>query len=249
MSYVPCVEVPKPVNIHTHLHASILFAFFLYTFSDSHFKAHGDISWADRAVFIAFLSSAVFCLLCSATFHMASSHSKEVAARCHALDYSGIIALILGSFYPCMYYGFYCEPHYRIGYVLLITLAGLAAAYIVLNPEYARPTHRHARTRVFIALGLSGVLPISHLMLSHGIDILFREMGFFWLLAAGVMYITGAVLYANRIPERLAPGRFDYFFSSHQIFHIFVVLAALSTYVCVRAAFDHRHSLSGMCMA
>ncbi len=53
---------------------------------------------------------------------------------------------------------------------------------------------------------------------------------------------------ATRIPERLAPGRFDYFFSSHQIFHIFVVLAALSTYVCVLAAFDHRHSPSGMCV-
>jgi len=211
-------------------------------------QAYEDISWADRAVFAAFLSSAVFCLLCSAFFHMASSHSKQVAARCHALDYSGIIALILGSFYPCVYYGFYCEQHYRIGYVLLITLAGLAAAYIVLNPEYAKPTHRHARTRVFIALGLCSILPVSHLVLSHGIYILFREMGFLWLLAAGVMYITGAVLYANRIPERLAPGRFDYFFSSHQIFHIFVVLAALSTYVCVLAAFDHRHSPSGMCV-
>lgn len=75
-----------------------------------------------------------------------------------------------------------------------ITLSLLAAAYIVLNPEYARPTHRHARTRIFIALGLCSVFPVSHLMLSHGIDVLFREMGFFWLLAAGVMYITGAVL-------------------------------------------------------
>ena len=77
---------------------------------------------------------------------------------------------------------------------VIITLSLLAAAYIVLNPEYARPTHRHARTRIFIALGLCSVLPISHLMLSHGVDILFREMGFLWLLAAGVMYITGAVL-------------------------------------------------------
>jgi len=101
---------------------------------------------------------------------------------------------------------------------------------------------------VFIALGLSGILPITHLVLSHGISTPFREMGFGWLLAAGVMYITGAVLYANRIPERLAPGKFDLFFSSHQIFHIFVVLAALSTYVCVLAAFDHRHSRSGMCV-
>jgi len=247
MSIVLYIDVLILVNIHTHLHASILFAFLLCTFTNSYFKAYEDISWTDRAVFAAFLSSAVFCLLCSAFYHMASSHSKQVsvfqptmrnvldaltnrlkvAARCNALDYSGIIgkpfsipcsryhhdfapALILGSFYPCVYYGFYCEQHYRIGYVLLITLAGLgawpgfsyvrnynfllAAAYIVLNPEYAKPTHRHARTRVFIALGLSSVLPVSHLVFSHGIYILFREMGFLWLLAAGVMYITGAVL-------------------------------------------------------
>jgi adiponectin receptor len=121
------------------------------------------------------------------------------------------LALILGSCYPCLYYGFYCEPHYRIGYLLLITLAGLgawtslylaqlhnyfflAAAYIVLNPEFTKPTHRHARTRIFIALGLCSILPVSHLLLSHGVYLLFREMGFLWLLAAGVMYIVGALL-------------------------------------------------------
>ncbi|KAI9507590.1 hemolysin-III related-domain-containing protein [Russula earlei] len=238
----------ETVNIHTHLHASFLFIFFLRTFNDSYFKAYTDISWVDHAVFVAFLSSATFCLLCSAFFHTASSHSKQVAARCHALDYSGIIALILGSCYPCIYYGFYCEPHVKIGYLSLITLAGLAAAFIVLDPEYAKPTHRHARTRIFIALGLSSILPVSNLAFSHGIYTTFREMGFLWLLAAGIMYITGAVLYAHRIPERLAPGRFDYYFSSHQIFHVFVILAALSTYVCVLTAFDHRHGPRGMCL-
>lgn len=45
------------------------------------------------------------------------------------------LALILGSCYPCLYYGFYCEPHYRIGYVLLITLAGLGA---LTSFSYAR---------------------------------------------------------------------------------------------------------------
>lgn len=68
------------------------------------------------------------------------------------------------------------------------------AAYFVLNPEYAKPTHRHARTRIFITLGLCGTLPAFHLIISHGIHTLMREMGFLWLLAAGVMYITGAVL-------------------------------------------------------
>lgn len=129
--------------------------------------------------------------------------------RFSGYHYDFVLALIIGSFYPCVYYGFYCDSHYKIGYLLLITLTGLgmwpttldiiiiifvAAAYIVLNPEYRKPTHRHARTRIFIALGLCSILPVSHLLVSHGVYTPFREMGFLWLLAAGVMYITGALL-------------------------------------------------------
>jgi adiponectin receptor len=78
-SSVLYVDVLVPVNIHTHLHASILFAFFLRTFSNSYFKVHKDVSWTDYAAFGAFLSSACFCLLCSAFYHMSSSHSKQVS--------------------------------------------------------------------------------------------------------------------------------------------------------------------------
>ena len=85
----------------------------------------------------------------------------------------------------------------------------IAAAYIVLNPEYSKPTHRFARTKVFIALGLCSILPVSNLVLFHGIYTVLREMGCLWLLAAGVMYITGAVLlqvyfpYSLRLPSTL----------------------------------------------
>ncbi|KAN0081346.1 hypothetical protein V8E55_008970, partial [Tylopilus felleus] len=39
----------------------------------------------------------------------------------------------------------------------------------------------------------------------------------------------------NRIPEWIAPGKFDYLFASHQIFHVCVVMAALihSSWFCV----------------
>lgn len=79
MPYVLYIDVLITANIHTHLHASIMFGFFLCTFRNSYLKAYEDISWADRAVFVAFLSSAIFCLLCSAVFHTASSHSKQVS--------------------------------------------------------------------------------------------------------------------------------------------------------------------------
>ena len=72
--------------------------------------------------------------------------------------------------------------------------ATLGAAYIVLNPEYAKPTHRGARTQVFIGLGLSAIFPVSHLVLSHGFRPLFSEMGFGWLVTSGALYIGGALL-------------------------------------------------------
>jgi len=100
---------------------------------------------------------------------------------------------------------------------------------------------------VFIGLGLSAVFPVSHLLLSHGSDKLFAEMGFGWLLASGGLYIGGALLYANRIPEKLYPGKFDYFFASHQIFHVCVVLAALAHYTCILTAFEHWHSQPRIC--
>lgn len=73
-------DASTSVNIHTHLHACLLFVFFLLTFSTSYFKSREDISWADHAVFVTYLSSATFCLFCSAFFHMSSSHSNEVCA-------------------------------------------------------------------------------------------------------------------------------------------------------------------------
>ena len=54
-SSVLYVDVLVQVNIHTHLHASIVFAFFLRTFSNTFFKVHMDVSWADYAAFGAFL--------------------------------------------------------------------------------------------------------------------------------------------------------------------------------------------------
>jgi len=212
-----------------------------------YFIHYDSVTFLDWAFFTVFLFSAVFCLSCSAFYHTFSAHSRKVADQCHVLDYSGIVVLTVGSFYPCIYYGFYCDPHLQITYLIAMTLVGAGAAYIVLNPEYSKPTHRGARTAVFIALGLSAIVPISHGLIVHGLTKVRHEMGFGWLLPSAGLYISGALLYANRIPERFAPGAFDHFFASHQIFHVHVVLAALAHYACVLTAFDHWHARMGQC--
>ncbi|KAH9941612.1 HlyIII-domain-containing protein [Epithele typhae] len=216
----------ETVNIHTHLGGAVLFVTFLFTFQQVYFVHYESTTWADITVFTIFLCSAIFCLTGSAFFHTFSAHSHPVASRCNALDYAGIVVLTVGSFFPSIYYAFFCEPR---------------AAYIVLNPEYRKPTRRGARTRVFILLGLCGVIPTLHGLLVHGYHTLCVEMGFNYLLLSGGCYIFGALLYANRIPERFSPGTFDFFFSSHQIFHCFVVAAALAHYASILTAFDHWH--------
>ena len=68
------------------------------------------------------------------------------------------------------------------------------AAWIVLDPEYGKPTHRGARTKVFIGLGLSAVFPVTHLFVTHGFSKLVQEMGIGWLITSGGLYIFGALL-------------------------------------------------------
>lgn len=65
------------------------------------------------------------------------------------------------------------------------------------------------RAGVFLGLGLSGVVPTMHFTIAEGFvkATTVGQMGWFFLMA--VMYITGAGLYAARIPERFFPGKFD----------------------------------------
>lgn len=44
-------------------------------------------------------------------------------------------------------------------------------------------------------------------MIAHGITIALRQASLGWLILMAVLYLTGAVLYATRIPERFFPGK------------------------------------------
>ncbi|KAG8721112.1 hypothetical protein FRC08_015606 [Ceratobasidium sp. 394] len=244
---VQSLDVRDILNIQSHLLGALAFLCLLLRTWHSPSR-HESVTWHDPAGFGIFLASAVFCMGASALFHTANCHSPPVAKRCHMLDYTGIVVLTVGSFYPCVYYGFYCDPYLQATYIGAITTAGFGSAYIVLSPHYATPAYRWARTSVFLALGLTAIVPVTHALWLYGFARLQNEMGLLWLIASGMLYVVGALIYASRMPERWYPGRFDYFGASHQIFHVCVVLAALAHYECITTAFEHRHGLhKGLC--
>ncbi|KIK51738.1 hypothetical protein GYMLUDRAFT_181070 [Collybiopsis luxurians FD-317 M1] len=231
----------QTVNIHSHLWGGVVFLYMLGTVRTNDLTIY-ETSWLDSALFALFFFCAMLCHFSSALFHTSICHSQAVCARCHAYDYAGIIVLNLGSHYPLLYYGFFCEPHYQKLYILTITILNFAAAFVVLDPEYAKPTHIGIRTAIFIALGCFSTIAIVHLCFLHGFAVTLVDTGFQWFILSGSFYIFGALLYANRIPERFSPGTFDYFFASHQIFHGCVFLAAYLHYVFISIALDHYHS-------
>jgi len=98
---------------------------------------------------------------------------------------------------------------------------------------------------VFVGLGVSGAVPIANGLRLESYGRLDERMGLTWVLIQGALYILGAFLYAVRWPERALPGRFDIWGSSHQIFHILILLAAASHLYGMAKAFDYHHSVMG----
>jgi adiponectin receptor len=58
----------------------------------------------------------------SAVYHMLCNHSEEVAKWGNKLDYTGIVFLIVGSYVPALWYGFYCEAGVLTGYLGAVSL-------------------------------------------------------------------------------------------------------------------------------
>lgn len=109
----------ESVNIHTHLLGAPVFlfiAFIAYAF------AVNLVSGSDILAFGCFILGALICLSMSATFHTISNHSPTVNRLGNQLDYAGIVALIVGSFVPSIYYGFYCDPVLQKVYWVMASL-------------------------------------------------------------------------------------------------------------------------------
>ncbi|PGH23372.1 hypothetical protein AJ80_02625 [Polytolypa hystricis UAMH7299] len=232
----------ESVNIYTHLLPALLsvpVSIIVYRAFSSRYETAND---ADIRAFRCFFAGAAFCLGMSATYHTISNHSLTVARIGNSFDYIGIVGLITGSFIPSVYYGFYCAPELQRFYWAMILLIGAGCTVVSIKPSFRTPAWRPFRAGMFISMGLSAVLPVLHGLSKYGFDQMRDQMGLVWVVLQGFLYILGAVIYAARVPERWYPGRFDILGSSHQIFHVFVVLAAISHLRGLLKAFDYRHS-------
>ncbi|KAB0406609.1 hypothetical protein E2I00_017913, partial [Balaenoptera physalus] len=135
----------------------------------------------------------------------------------------------------------------RLIYLPIICVLGISAIIVAQWDRFASPKHQQTRAGVFLGLGLSGAVPTMHFTIAEGFvkATTADRMGWFFLMA--VTYITGAGLYATRVPERFFPGKFDIQFQPHQIFHVLEVAAAFIHFYGVSNLQEFRYCLERGC--
>lgn len=180
----------------------------------------------------------MFCLGCSSVFHLFSAYSQTVNKVLARLDYAGVAILIGGSFCPIIYYIFYCRQgmsnvEFVWIYLCSMCLSCIAVFVVSLAPFFQKRKYRWFRGSIFLTLGLMGVIPLTHIIFLYiqhrpEFSVFITSLLYFFMM--GISYIVGVIIYIVRVPERFYPGKFDTCGSSHNIWHCFVLAAAIFHY-------------------
>ncbi|KAJ2320939.1 hypothetical protein GGI00_006146, partial [Coemansia sp. RSA 2681] len=236
-------------NIMTHLAGVLVFVvlalitgpWLLPHISRSRPEGAPAIGIADYAVVYVYLIAVLFCLAASVAFHTLSCHSQHKHFRSLRCDFIGILTLIVGSFVPVGYFGFLHSSSILIGYMAMFVAIGVAGVAVSVWGKVEDPRRAGWRPIIFFTIAITGLVPIIHGTVVNGYKGAVDQMSLWYVVGMGIMYIAGTMIYAFKIPERYRPGKHDVCMSSHQIFHVFVVLAAVCHYIGIVRALAWSH--------
>ena len=224
----------ETVNIQTHLWGLILL-FPMYMW----FKSHDEhTTKMDEFVQFLYIVAAAKCMLCSVSWHVMAGCSDKHWFNCFScIDYTGISLLVSASLQTVVYNGFYCQPDIVMAYTIGVLTITVTMTLLPWAPWFNDRRYRSLRISTFIFMALTGIVPFIHSAFMHDL----RKIIHFYrpILWSLLSYCVGVFLYFNRLPERLAPGRFDYIGHSHQLWHVTILVAIVLHY---RAVLHFHHN-------
>lgn len=163
-----------------------------------------------------FILSMVLLYGASATYHSLNIGGRALRIF-RKVDHMMIFVLIAGSYTPvCL-----IVLGGRMGYTLFAVVWGIAIVGMLLKACWVT-CPKWFSSIIYIAMGWVCVFVFGPLWntLSHN--------AFLWLLAGGIIYTIGGVIYALKLP--LFNSRHT-FFGSHEIFHLFVMGGSLCHFI------------------
>lgn len=193
----------EPVNALTHLIGCLLSAIgltFLIYISVVEATSWHIVSFAIYGISMILLYTA------STLYHMLKLSDKSIEIL-HKIDHMMIFVLIAGTYTPI------CLVPLRggwgwslFGVVWLLAIAGILSKVFWFNAP------RQLSTLFYVLMGW--VVVIAFVPLINSVPF----SGVMWLVAGGISYTIGAVIYAFK-----KPNIFKKFLGYHEIFHLFVL--------------------------
>lgn len=179
-------------------------------------KAAFDADRFHVAVLAVFVISLILLYAASTIYHTFDV-SERINRLLRKIDHMMIFILIAGTYTPvCLIV--LGDP---VGYRLLALVWGIAAAGILVNALWIN-CPKWFSSGFYIAMGWVCVTAIRQIISA------LNPAAFGWLLAGGIIYTIGGIIYALKLP--LFNSRHKNF-GSHEIFHLFVMGGSFCHYM------------------
>lgn len=160
-------------------------------------------------------------LYTASTAYHTFDRSERINTILKKIDHMMISVLIAGSYTPiCL-----LVLEKKTGLVLLGIVWGIALIGILIKAFWVY-CPKWVSSVLYIGMGWTCVLAFGQIF--HAMS----PAGFGWLLAGGIIYTVGGVIYALKLP--VFNNRHKYF-GSHEIFHLFVMGGSLCHYIVMYA--------------
>lgn len=148
-------------------------------------------------------------------------HSLDISPKVNQLlrkvDHMMIFILIAGTYTPvCM-----VVLGDRTGWWMLGLVWGIAIVGIIINAFWIT-CPKWVSSVIYIAMGWVCILAFSKIVAA------LPKSAFGWLLAGGIIYTVGGIIYALKLPFFNSKHKY---FGSHEIFHLFVMGGSVCHYI------------------
>ena len=163
-----------------------------------------------------FMGSMILLYGASATYHSVDLTGRSLCIF-RKLDHMMIFVLIAGSYTPvCL-----IVLGGKLGYTLLALVWGIAAVGMLIKAFWIT-CPKWFSSIIYIAMGWVCVLVFGPLLNT------LSTPAFLWLLAGGIIYTVGGVIYALKLPIFNSKHKS---FGSHEVFHLFVMGGSICHFI------------------
>lgn len=211
--YIMQITIREPGSAITHFIAMMMAVFATVPLL---VKAGIQSGWENFLAMAIFMGSMILLYGASATYHSVDLTGRSLRIF-RKLDHMMIFVLIAGSYTPvCL-----IVLGGKLGYTLLALVWGIAAVGMLVKACWIT-CPKWFSSVIYIAMGWVCVLVFGPLLKT------LSAPAFMWLLAGGIIYTVGGVIYALKLPIFNAKHKF---FGSHEVFHLFVMGGSICHFI------------------